>query len=115
MHTDATTGDRSYTFDETANQTLAEVTQDAINQLHDGYAPLDKTLRQELAPAHIFITDYPNNATDQTGHVCTASEGPFPRFQETTWAWLEQTGVSLNDAVNQTASFGWVPITGIAG
>ena len=109
-----TAGTCTYTADPLSTTTLARATQAAIDQLHHEYAQLHVALRRELNPAHIFITDYPDNARDQDGQVCNEKQRPFPHFEQTTWAWLEQTGTALNAEVNATKSYGWVPVTGIA-
>ena len=106
--------DRSYKADPRSKETLADATSTAVARLGGYYSVLQRHLASALRPEHIFITDYPNNATDQTGAVCSQSEGPFPHLAHSTWEWLNQTGASLNDAVNTTSSLGWTPITGIA-
>jgi len=75
--------------------------------------PLNTRLVDELAPAHTFITEYPDFARDQYGNLCTRSDSPLPNFSTGTWGWLELTDKELNAAVDATGAYGWAPVTGI--
>jgi len=67
----------------------------------------------KLHPAHVFITEYPSNAYDETGLLCVGGEGRFPAFPRATWQWLAETGDGLNTAVLGTRSLGWTVVAGI--
>jgi hypothetical protein len=104
----------TYSSDSKAPQTLAQATTAALGQLSGAYSTLAGHLQQTIRPANTFITTYPNNATDEHMSLCNASEGPLPRFADTTWSWLQDTGNQLNLAVTKTSSLGWIPVNGIA-
>jgi hypothetical protein len=92
--------------------TLAEATTERLRVLPLKYRALSKPLAQ-LNPSHVFVTQYPEMAHDQTGAFCTNRSLRFPAFYQGTWEWLSQTGRDLNDAVAATSRLGWIPITGI--
>jgi hypothetical protein len=63
----------------------------------------------------VFITEYPTNAYDASGKLCTAENSPFPSFSEGTWGWLAHLGRQLNNRVASAAETnGWTLVTGIA-
>jgi hypothetical protein len=106
-------GSVSYSNSATAPQTLAQLTTADLGQLPSKYSTLNGQIEQSVHPQYVFITTYPNNATDEHGNVCTPTEGPPPHFEISTWNWLEQTGNQLNAAVSATSSLKWIPVSGI--
>ncbi len=93
-------------------QTLEQETEDRINELKTDYRVLAKRL-DELKPAHVFLTQYPDETTNADGELCNGS-GPPPRLENTVWGFLRKAGADLNSAVGATSSLGWIPVTGIA-
>jgi lysophospholipase L1-like esterase len=98
--------------DSRSSETLAQRTAVQLNSLGGKLQALSAPLAG-LDPAHVFITEYPNESTDQTGQLCN-NTGPRPRFSSGVWGWLQHVGTGLNGVIAGTASFGWVPVTGVA-
>jgi hypothetical protein len=102
-----------YTQSETKGaETLEQITNDRISELKTDYRLLEARLAK-LEPAHVFLTQYPDETTNASGALCNGS-GPPPRLEETVWSFLHKAGADLNRAVGAAASLGWTPITGIA-
>ena len=112
--TSASSGDVTYakTTDPSA-PTLAQATSALLRELPAHYRDVADHLKI-IDPAHVFITEYPDETTAANGQTCTGTQGPFPRFLQSTWAWLHQTGTALDKAVAATSSLQWTPVTGIA-
>ena len=106
------TGDYAQSFAKGA-ETLEEITNDRLGELKADYRLLDARLAK-LDPAHVFLTQYPDETTDASGDLCDGRSGPPPHLEETVWSFLHKAGADLNRAVSATASLGWTPITGIA-
>ncbi len=114
-HVVATTkadGSISYGGGKAADPTLEQATTRRLNLLPRRYATLARHLAL-LHPRFVFLTQYPDFATNQNGAICDPDFGPFPHFAETTWKWLEETGTALNQAVFSTTDLGWIPVVGI--
>ena len=105
------TTEYSYSRD-TTEATVAVRTAERLAVLPGRLALLNQHLAS-LGAAHVFATQYPDETTDQNGHICN-NTGPRPRLSVAVWSWLQQTGNSLNSVVAGTASDGWIPITGVA-
>jgi hypothetical protein len=95
-----------------ADPTVATLTAQRLSVLPARLALLSQHLAS-LNAAHIFASQYPDETTDQNGQLCN-NTGPFPKLSSAVWGWLQQTGNSLNAAVADTSSLGWIPITGVA-
>jgi hypothetical protein len=98
--------------DSKSSETLAQRTAVQLNSLGGKLQALSAPLAG-LDAAHVFITEYPNESTDQTGQLCN-NTGPRPRFSSGVWGWLQHVGTGLNGVIAGTASFGWAPVTGVA-
>ncbi len=92
--------------------TLEAQTASALHTLPRLYRAMSARLAS-LQPAHVFITQYPNIATEERGTTCDPDVGPLPHFFSSTWRWLDRTGAALNAQVLATSSLGWIPVTGI--
>ena len=92
--------------------TVAVRTAERLSVLPGRLALLNQHLAS-LGAARIFASQYPDETTDQNGHICN-NTGPFPKLSSAVWGWLQQTGNALNSVVAGTSSLGWIPITGVA-
>ena len=112
--TTASSGDVTYAkTTDTSAPTLAQATEALLTELPAHYRDVADHLKI-IDPAHVFITEYPDPTTAANRQTCTGTQGPFPRFLQSTWAWLHQTGTALDKAVAATSSLQWTPVTGIA-
>lgn len=93
--------------------TLLYQTNTRVQALPGKFAAVSSHLAA-INPSHVFLTQYPAIAHDFSGKLCTAGEGAFPAFSQSTWQWLSNVGDALNNAVlASAAAYGWTGVTGI--
>jgi hypothetical protein len=95
-----------------ADPTLAQDIAKRLDALPAAYDELNAHLKT-LDPAHVFLTQYPDETTSDSGARCSVTQGRFPAMLTSVWQWLHETGTGLNSAVAKTSRFGWDPVTGI--
>jgi subtilisin-like proprotein convertase family protein len=84
-----------------------------LDQLPAAYDRLASAIARRLDPARVFVTEYPNEVTDETGQPCFIF-GVAISTEESKWAAAQLIG-RLNDTVQQAAvRHGWRYVGDIA-